>query len=86
MKIGYPKFTLAVLYLVVAWRLAEQAIIAERDFGLYSGVPCSYLTSLINYVIDCPDVDYVELEGRSQIADGEVIDWKFKDSVLTFFF
>jgi hypothetical protein len=31
MKIGYPKFTLAVLYLGVAWRLAEQAIIHGRD-------------------------------------------------------
>ncbi len=31
MKISYPKFTLAVLYLVVAWRLAEKAIEAGRD-------------------------------------------------------
>ena len=31
MKLGYPKFTLAVLYLIVAWRLAEKAIEAGRD-------------------------------------------------------
>ena len=28
-------------------------------FGLYTGVPCSYLTSFINYVIDSPDLRYV---------------------------
>lgn len=28
-------------------------------FGLYTGVPCSYLTSFINYVIDSPSLRYV---------------------------
>jgi len=31
----------------------------ERDFRLYTGVPCSYLTPFINYVIDSPDLRYV---------------------------
>jgi len=31
----------------------------ERGFWLYTGVPCSYLTSFINYVIDAPDLCYV---------------------------
>ncbi len=31
----------------------------ERGFRVHAGVPCSYLTPLINYVIDSPDADYV---------------------------
>ena len=31
----------------------------ECGFGLWSGVPCSYLTPFINYVIDAPDSQYV---------------------------
>ena len=31
----------------------------EQSFDLYTGVPCSYLTSFINYVIDSPDIKYV---------------------------
>src|SRR5437867_2234626 len=40
---------------------AERFILAagERGFGLYTGVPCSYLKSFINYVIDSPDLRYV---------------------------
>ncbi len=30
-----------------------------RGFGLYSGVPCSYLTSFINHVIGSPQLRYV---------------------------
>src|SRR5438105_7646573 len=30
-----------------------------RGFSLYTGVPCSYLKPLINYVIDAPDLRYV---------------------------
>lgn len=30
-----------------------------RGFGLWTGVPCSYLTAFINYVIDAADLDYV---------------------------
>jgi len=30
-----------------------------RGFAFYSGVPCSYLTPLINYVIDAPALSYV---------------------------
>jgi phosphonopyruvate decarboxylase len=40
---------------------ADQFIQAakQRGFGLYSGVPCSYLTPFINYVIDSNDLRYV---------------------------
>jgi len=31
----------------------------EQGFGLFAGVPCSYLTPFINHVIDDPDVRYV---------------------------
>ena len=31
----------------------------QAGFGLFSGVPCSYLTPLINAVIDAPDIDYI---------------------------
>jgi len=30
-----------------------------RGFNLYSGVPCSYLTPFINYVLDSPDLTYI---------------------------
>lgn len=40
---------------------ADQFIQAakQRGFSLYSGVPCSYLTPFINYVIDSSDLRYV---------------------------
>jgi phosphonopyruvate decarboxylase len=40
---------------------AELFVDAARDrgFGLWSGVPCSYLTPFINYVIDAPGIRYV---------------------------
>ncbi len=31
----------------------------KKGFGLYAGVPCSYLKPFINYVIDSPDIQYV---------------------------
>ncbi len=31
----------------------------RAGFGMFTGVPCSYLTPLINTVINAPDVDYV---------------------------
>jgi phosphonopyruvate decarboxylase len=31
----------------------------EKGFGLYTGVPCSFLKPFINYVIDSPDIQYV---------------------------
>jgi phosphonopyruvate decarboxylase len=31
----------------------------QRGFGLWTGVPCSYLQPFINYVISCDDVHYV---------------------------
>lgn len=40
---------------------AESFLTALRTagFGIFSGVPCSYLTPLINAVIDAPDLHYV---------------------------
>lgn len=40
---------------------AESFILAakEKGFGLYTGVPCSYLTSFINYAIDSLDLRYI---------------------------
>lgn len=35
------------------------AAAGARGFGLYAGVPCSYLKPFINYVIDAPDLHYV---------------------------
>jgi phosphonopyruvate decarboxylase len=31
----------------------------KKGFGLWTGVPCSYLKPLINYVIDSPDIRYI---------------------------
>jgi len=31
----------------------------DRGYGLYTGVPCSYLKPFINYVIDADDLNYV---------------------------
>jgi phosphonopyruvate decarboxylase len=33
----------------------------ERGFGWYAGVPCSYLTPFINYVLEDPDLEYVSM-------------------------
>ena len=33
--------------------------LTERGFGPYIGVPCSFLKPFINYVIDCPKLDYL---------------------------
>ena len=31
----------------------------ERGYSFWSGVPCSFLTPFINYVIGSPDLEYV---------------------------
>ncbi len=40
---------------------AEQFIQTARHYGfaLYTGVPCSYLTAFINFVIDADKLRYV---------------------------
>jgi phosphonopyruvate decarboxylase len=43
---------------VISAQLFAEAAKAH-GFGLWSGVPCSYLKPLINYVIDAPDLRYV---------------------------
>ncbi|KKL17774.1 hypothetical protein LCGC14_2482150, partial [marine sediment metagenome] len=50
MKIGYPKFTLSVLYLAVAWRLAEQAIVYERDLTATAAMLGAIATSVLYFV------------------------------------
>ncbi len=50
MKIGYPKFTLSVLYLAVAWRLAEQAIVTGRDLTATGVMLGAIATSVLYFV------------------------------------
>ena len=40
----------------------------SRDYTFYTGVPCSFLKPLINYVIQDPDVDYV-----TSTSEGEAV-------------
>ena len=40
----------------------------SRDYTFYTGVPCSFLKPLINYVIQNPDVDYV-----TSTSEGEAV-------------
>ena len=40
----------------------------SRDYTFYTGVPCSFLKPLINYVIQSPDVDYV-----TSTSEGEAV-------------
>ncbi len=41
---------------------------AERGFSRYVGVPCSYLTPFINYVINDPGLDYVSSANEGDAA------------------
>ncbi len=43
--------------MIEAHRFIEAA--QRAGFGLYTGVPCSYLQPFINYVLDAPDLKYV---------------------------
>lgn len=38
----------------------------ERGFGLFSGVPCSYLTPLINATIDSPNIRYINAANEGE--------------------
>ena len=40
----------------------------SRDYTFYTGVPCSFLKPLINYVIQNPDVDYI-----TSTSEGEAV-------------
>ncbi|MGD8728887.1 MAG: phosphonopyruvate decarboxylase [Gemmatimonadota bacterium] len=48
----------------------------RRGFHLYSGVPCSYLTPFINYVLDNPDLTYIgaanEGDAVAMVAGSEI--------------
>ena len=57
---------------------AESFITCAGNYGfqLYSGVPCSYLTPFINYVMDSPDLTYIgaanEGDAIALVAGAEV--------------
>jgi len=50
MKLGYPKFTLAVLYLVIAWHLGHAAIVAGRDLTATAAMLGAIATSVLWFV------------------------------------
>ena len=45
------------LLVIQAEQFVQPAL--ERGYSFWSGVPCSFLTPFINYVIQSPDLDYV---------------------------
>jgi len=52
------------------------AAAGERGFGLYSGVPCSYLKPFINYAIDAPGLHYVAAANEGEavaVASGAAL-------------
>ena len=40
--------------------------LSQRGFGLFSGVPCSYLTPLINATIDSPSIRYINAANEGE--------------------
>lgn len=50
MKLGYPKFTLALLYLVAAWHLGHAAIVADRDLTAVGVMLGAIATSVLYFV------------------------------------
>ena len=50
MKLGYPKFTLAVLYLAAAWHLGYAAIVADRDLTAVGVMLGAIATSVLYFV------------------------------------
>ncbi|KKK50094.1 hypothetical protein LCGC14_3128460 [marine sediment metagenome] len=50
MKIGYPKFTLATLYLVIAWHLGHSAIVADRDLTAVGVMLGAIATGVLYFV------------------------------------
>ncbi len=50
MKIGYPKFTLATLYLVIAWHLGHAAIVAGRDLTATAAMLGAIATGVLYFV------------------------------------
>ena len=58
--------------------------LTEFGYGIYSGVPCSYLTPLINATIDSPDIDYINAANEGEavaICSGAEV-WKFSLGVF----
>ena len=50
MKLGYPKFTLATLYLAAAWHLGHTAIVADRDLTAVGVMLGAIATSVLWFV------------------------------------
>lgn len=50
MKLGYPKFTLAVIYLAVAWHLGHAAIVAGRDLTATAAMLGAIATGVLYFV------------------------------------
>ena len=38
----------------------------QQGFGVFSGVPCSYLTPFINTVIDTPSIEYIPASNEAE--------------------
>ncbi|MBW4490622.1 MAG: phosphonopyruvate decarboxylase [Trichocoleus desertorum ATA4-8-CV12] len=66
---------------------ANQFIQAAKRYGFqfYTGVPCSYLTPFINYVIDSPDLQYVGAANEGDaVAIASGMELSGKHSVVMF--
>jgi hypothetical protein len=50
MKIGYPKFTLAMVYLAIAWHLGHTAIVADRDLTAVGVMLGAIATGVLYFV------------------------------------
>ncbi len=62
MRIGYPKLTLAALYLAIAWRLAEQAIVYGRDLTA-TGVMLGAIATGVLYFVGADVYQQVKRNG-----------------------
>ncbi len=50
MKLSYPKFTLAMVYLVIAWHLGHSAIVAGRDLTATAAMLGAIATGVLWFV------------------------------------
>ena len=50
MRIGYPKFTLALIYLGIAWHLGHTAIVAGRDLTAVGVMLGAIATGVLYFV------------------------------------
>ena len=50
MKLSYPKFTISVLYLSMAWHLGHTAIVAGRDLTATAAMLGAIATGVLYFV------------------------------------